>query len=58
MDSIQWDLVMVPMGSISMARESSLMIRMSPLSVFAIRWMVMDPISSAMVRQAVMISGF
>ena len=58
MASIQWERVMVPIGFISIARESSFTTLMSPFSVFAIRWMVMVPISSAIFLQAVMISGF
>ena len=54
---IQWLLVMQSHGSMSIFLESSLMIRTSPLSVLDIRYIVMLPISSAIRRHAVWISG-
>ena len=49
--------VMVPFGVMSIILLSSFVIRMSPSSVLLIRWIVMLPISSAMRRHAVWISG-
>ena len=48
---------MYRLGSMSIFLASSFFTRMSPLSVFSIRWMVIDPISRAMVSTAVVISG-
>ena len=57
MACIHVDLVMCISGSMSIFLDSSFWILWSPFSVFAIRWIVMDPISSAILWQAVMISG-
>ena len=55
--SIQVKRVMFGIGFMSIVRDSSLMIRLSPLSVFAMIWMVMEATRSAMVRAAVTTSG-
>ena len=50
-------LVMNRFGLMSNFRLSSFWILWSPRSVFAIRWIVIEAIVSAMTRQAVTISG-
>ena len=44
-------------GVMSTARESSLTSRISPLSVFRMRWMVIAPTSRAIASTAVQTSG-
>ena len=56
--SIQVARVMVGIGSISIALDSSLMIRTSPFSVLFIRWIVAELRIVAIFLQAAMISGF
>ena len=58
MASIHVLLVIVGIGSISIALDNSFTILTSPSAVLLIRWIVIDPISCAILRQAVMISGF
>ena len=58
MDSIHARLVMVGIGVMSIIRDNSFWILTSPFSVLLIRWIVIIPISSAILLQAVMISGF
>ena len=57
MYSIMVDLVIVRHGSMSIFRLSSFSMRMSPSSVFSIRWMVIIPMTSAIFRQAATTAG-
>ena len=59
--TIQWinaARVILLFGLMSTLRLSSFLTRMSPVSVFSIRWMVILAISRAIVSTAVQISGF